>query len=130
MGGPPTASPVLGPPIRRPGEGGVPQPLGSGNAGGLRGFVRDNGLGPFFVGAFLLSLVGQAIAGHADFNDQMSVDGLQRGLPRRVRHLVRPRRGRLGEPAVGVAAILPLHRGDGMAAATRFTGAEAGGSGP
>ncbi|MDQ0688287.1 fluoride ion exporter CrcB/FEX [Streptomyces sp. B4I13] len=45
---------------------------------GPRGFVRDNGLGLFFLGAFLLSLVGQAIAGHADFNDQMAVDGLQR----------------------------------------------------
>ncbi|AVV44438.1 hypothetical protein PYK79_46175 [Streptomyces sp. ID05-04B] len=44
---------------------------------GLRGFVHDNGLGLFFLGAFLLSLIGQAIAGHADFNDQMAVEGLQ-----------------------------------------------------
>jgi hypothetical protein len=45
-------------------------------AGG-RGFVRDNGLGLFFTVAFLLALVGQAIAGHADFNNQMAADQLQ-----------------------------------------------------
>lgn len=46
--------------------------------GGPRGFVRDNGLGLFFTVAFLLALVGQAIAGHADFNNQMAADQLQR----------------------------------------------------
>ncbi|MET7355701.1 DUF6766 family protein [Streptomyces mirabilis] len=45
-------------------------------AGG-RGFVRDNGLGLFFTVAFLLALVGQAIAGHANFNNQMAADQLQ-----------------------------------------------------
>lgn len=45
--------------------------------GGVRGFLRDNGLGLFFTVAFLLTLVGQAIAGHADFNNQLAVDGLQ-----------------------------------------------------
>ncbi|MFE5371177.1 DUF6766 family protein [Streptomyces mirabilis] len=45
-------------------------------AGG-RGFVRDNGLGLSFTVAFLLALVGQAIAGHADFNNQMAADQLQ-----------------------------------------------------
>ncbi|MEV4038617.1 DUF6766 family protein [Streptomyces umbrinus] len=45
--------------------------------GGVRGFLRDNGLGLFFTVAFLLALVGQAIAGHADFNNQLAVDGLQ-----------------------------------------------------
>ncbi|NUP22628.1 MAG: hypothetical protein HOZ81_42525 [Streptomyces sp.] len=44
---------------------------------GLPGFVRDNGLGLFFTIGFLLSLAGQAIAGHADFNNQMAVDQLQ-----------------------------------------------------
>ncbi|MFI6930783.1 DUF6766 family protein [Streptomyces sp. NPDC050287] len=45
--------------------------------GGLRGFVHDNGLGLFFTVAFLLTLVGQAIAGHADFNNQLVTDQLQ-----------------------------------------------------
>ncbi|CAM5250137.1 DUF6766 family protein [Streptomyces aurantiogriseus] len=44
---------------------------------GLWGFVRDNGLGLFFTVAFLLTLAGQAIAGHADFNHQMRADQLQ-----------------------------------------------------
>lgn len=39
--------------------------------------MRDNGLGLFFTVAFLLTLVGQAIAGHADFNNQMAADQLQ-----------------------------------------------------
>ncbi|MEI5528174.1 DUF6766 family protein [Streptomyces brasiliscabiei] len=45
--------------------------------GGLRAFVRDNGLGLFFIIAFLLALAGQAVAGHADFNDQMVADQLR-----------------------------------------------------
>ncbi|MDQ1032615.1 hypothetical protein QF035_010197 [Streptomyces umbrinus] len=44
---------------------------------GLRGFVQDNGLGLFFTAAFVLALVGQAFAGHADFNNQMAADQLQ-----------------------------------------------------
>ncbi|MFJ9752579.1 DUF6766 family protein [Streptomyces chartreusis] len=43
----------------------------------MRAFVRDNGLGLFFTVTFLLALVGQALAGHADFNDQMVADQLQ-----------------------------------------------------
>ncbi|MGV9454584.1 DUF6766 family protein [Streptomyces sp. NPDC003635] len=46
-------------------------------ARGPRGFLRDNGLGLFFTVAFLLALVGQAIAGHADFNNQLAADQLQ-----------------------------------------------------
>ncbi|MFH8803341.1 DUF6766 family protein [Streptomyces sp. NPDC017936] len=42
--------------------------------GGLRGFVRDNALGLTFMAAFLLTLVGQAIAGRADLNDQLVAD--------------------------------------------------------
>ncbi|MFF8972734.1 DUF6766 family protein [Streptomyces sp. NPDC014995] len=45
--------------------------------GRLWGFVRDNGLGLFFTVAFLLTLVGQAIAGQADFNDQLAADRLR-----------------------------------------------------
>jgi hypothetical protein len=36
----------------------------------MRGFVRSNGLGLFFGGIFLLTLIGQALVGHADFNHQ------------------------------------------------------------
>ncbi|MDX3244167.1 DUF6766 family protein [Streptomyces sp. ME18-1-4] len=45
--------------------------------GRVRGFVRDNGLGLFFTVTFLFALVGQAIAGHADFNNQLAVEQLQ-----------------------------------------------------
>ena len=41
-----------------------------------RGFLRDNGLGLAFGLGFLLSLVGQAIAGQADFNNQLAAEGL------------------------------------------------------
>jgi hypothetical protein len=41
-----------------------------------RGFLRDNGLGLAFGTAFLLALAGQAVAGHAEFNDQLAADGL------------------------------------------------------
>jgi hypothetical protein len=36
----------------------------------MRRFLRDNGLSIFFLALFLAALVGQAIAGHADFNEQ------------------------------------------------------------
>ena len=36
----------------------------------MRRFLYENGLSLFFFGLFLLSLVGQAIAGHAEFNNQ------------------------------------------------------------
>ncbi|MFD7276829.1 DUF6766 family protein [Streptomyces sp. NPDC059862] len=42
----------------------------------MRRFVRDNGLTLSFGIAFLLALVGQAVAGHADFNNQLADDGL------------------------------------------------------
>ncbi|MFD9337815.1 DUF6766 family protein [Streptomyces sp. NPDC060028] len=42
------------------------------------GFWRDNSLTLAFGSAFLLVLVGQAVAGHAEFNDQLTIDGLQR----------------------------------------------------
>ncbi|MFF7296160.1 DUF6766 family protein [Streptomyces sp. NPDC008265] len=42
-----------------------------------RGFWRENGLTLAFGIAFLVVLVFQAIAGHAEFNAQMTVDGLQ-----------------------------------------------------
>jgi hypothetical protein len=32
--------------------------------------LRDNGLGLCFLALFLLALVGQAIAGHADYNTE------------------------------------------------------------
>jgi hypothetical protein len=41
----------------------------------MRRALRDNGLSIVFGLLFLGSLVGQAIAGHADFNDQQLADG-------------------------------------------------------
>jgi hypothetical protein len=43
----------------------------------MRRFVHDNGLGLAFAGLFLASLLGQALAGHAQFNDQQLADGLE-----------------------------------------------------
>lgn len=42
-----------------------------------RGFWRENSLTLAFGIAFLVVLVFQAIAGHAEFNEQMTVDGFQ-----------------------------------------------------
>ncbi|MFH8573985.1 DUF6766 family protein [Streptomyces sp. NPDC017993] len=41
----------------------------------MRRFVRDNGLSLGFGVAFLLALAGQAIAGHAEFNNQIAAEG-------------------------------------------------------
>lgn len=43
----------------------------------MRDFVHDNGLTLGFGTAFLVVLAAQAIAGHAEFNQQLAVDGLQ-----------------------------------------------------
>lgn len=43
----------------------------------MRRWLRDNSLGLAFGFAFLLTLAGQAVAGRAEFNQQLSVDGLQ-----------------------------------------------------
>ncbi|KQX51017.1 MULTISPECIES: DUF6766 family protein [unclassified Streptomyces] len=42
-----------------------------------RGFWRENSLTLAFGIAFLVVLAGQAVAGHAEFNEEMTVDGLQ-----------------------------------------------------
>ncbi|MFE5561191.1 DUF6766 family protein [Streptomyces sp. NPDC056544] len=42
-----------------------------------RSFWRENSLTLAFGIAFLVVLAGQALAGHAEFNEQMAVDGLQ-----------------------------------------------------
>jgi hypothetical protein len=42
----------------------------------VKKFLRDNSLGLVFGGLFLIVLVGEAIAGHADFNQQQLTDGL------------------------------------------------------
>jgi uncharacterized protein DUF6766 len=44
----------------------------------VRRFIRDNGLTLAFAAAFLLSLAGQAAAGHTEFNNQQTIDGLVR----------------------------------------------------
>jgi hypothetical protein len=41
----------------------------------VRAFVRHNGLSLFFLGLFLAALVFQAIAGHADFNEDQDRHG-------------------------------------------------------
>ncbi|WP_328863006.1 DUF6766 family protein [Streptomyces sp. NBC_00306] len=43
----------------------------------MRRWLRDNSLGLVFGLAFVLTLAGQAIAGRAEFNQQLAVDGLQ-----------------------------------------------------
>ncbi len=42
-----------------------------------RGFLRDNALSLVFGGLFLLTLVGQAVSGTADYNAQQVVNGLE-----------------------------------------------------
>jgi hypothetical protein len=42
----------------------------------MRRFLRDNSLGLVFGLLFLIVLVGQAVAGHADFNQQQLTEGL------------------------------------------------------
>ncbi|MFF8605673.1 DUF6766 family protein [Streptomyces sp. NPDC015346] len=44
--------------------------------GRARRFLRHNSLGLFFMTTFLLALVGQAVAGHAEFNNQLISDGM------------------------------------------------------
>lgn len=46
-------------------------------AGPTKGFLRDNGLSLFFGTLFLLALVGQALTGHATYNNQAVTDGLE-----------------------------------------------------
>ncbi|WP_217181350.1 DUF6766 family protein [Streptomyces sp. AC495_CC817] len=46
--------------------------------GSVRRFLRDNGLGLTFLALFALALVGQAFAGHADFDNQLAAEDLQR----------------------------------------------------
>ncbi|GHB56409.1 hypothetical protein GCM10010347_28110 [Streptomyces cirratus] len=43
----------------------------------MRRFIRENSLTLAFGLAFLLALVGQALAGWADFDNQLATDGLQ-----------------------------------------------------
>jgi hypothetical protein len=43
----------------------------------MRHFLRENSLGLAFGLLFLLALIGQAVAGLADFNNQQLADGLQ-----------------------------------------------------
>jgi hypothetical protein len=43
---------------------------------GLARFVRDNGISLGFGLAFLFALAGQAVAGRAEFNNQLVADGL------------------------------------------------------
>jgi hypothetical protein len=42
----------------------------------MRTALRNNGLGLFFMVIFLLALIGQALVGHADYNNQQVSQGL------------------------------------------------------
>ena len=42
-----------------------------------RGFLRENGLSLAFGGVFLATLIGQSVAGLADFNSQQITDGFE-----------------------------------------------------
>jgi hypothetical protein len=42
----------------------------------MKKFLRENSLGLVFAVLFLIVLIGEAIAGHADFNQQQLTDGL------------------------------------------------------
>ncbi|WP_433824630.1 DUF6766 family protein [Actinoplanes sp. CA-015351] len=42
----------------------------------MKRFLRENALGLVFGGLFVVALIGQAIAGHAAFNQQQLTDGL------------------------------------------------------
>ncbi|CAL9650243.1 hypothetical protein SUDANB176_06601 [Streptomyces sp. enrichment culture] len=53
-----------------PGEGAAPARHRA------RLFLRHNSLGLSFLAAFLLALTGQAVAGHAEFNNQLVADGM------------------------------------------------------
>ncbi|MEV6175943.1 DUF6766 family protein [Streptomyces sp. NPDC052016] len=43
----------------------------------VRRFLLHNSLGLFFLTTFLLCLIGQAVAGHAEFNNQLVTDGME-----------------------------------------------------
>lgn len=43
----------------------------------MRRFLRENSLSLAFGIGFLLTLVGQAAAGHADFNNRLVSDGME-----------------------------------------------------
>jgi hypothetical protein len=43
----------------------------------MRRFLRDNGLGLLFGGLFLITLIGQAFAGQAQYNDQQISNGAE-----------------------------------------------------
>jgi hypothetical protein len=43
----------------------------------VRRFLRENGLGLTFLTLFALAVIGQAFAGHADFNNQLAAEDLQ-----------------------------------------------------
>jgi hypothetical protein len=44
----------------------------------MRRFLRENSLGLLFGVLFLIVLVAQAFAGHADYNQERIADGLPR----------------------------------------------------
>ena len=91
----------------------------------MRKFLRDNGLVLFFGAIFLLALVGQAFAGLPRLQRRAGRRRRRAGVAGRLPHLVRLRRRRRGELAVGVPAVLPLHLRDRLAGPARLAGVQA-----
>lgn len=52
-----------------------PRSSDSSRSARFRCFLRDNSLGLAFLAGFLITLVGPAVAGHADFNNQLASEG-------------------------------------------------------
>ena len=81
--------------------------------------------------SFPVALVLQAIAGHADFNEDQLRHGDPGGLARPLRHLLRVRHRGARELAVGVPAVHALHHPHRLARPARLTRVEgAGKAGP
>ena len=87
-------------------------------------FLRENGLRIFFGVDLPRRLVGQALAGHADFNHDQLAAPRRPDLARALRHVVGVRRRRDGELAVGVPAVHALHPRHRLAAAARLAGVQ------
>ena len=82
-------------------------------------FIRDNSLTLAFLLLLLLALIGQAISGVAEYNQQQIADGAQQLSV--VQYLTSSSFARYRrELAVRIPAVCPLHRGHNMACTTRI----------
>ena len=81
----------------------------------MRDFVRENGLSLFFAAIFSLTIVAQSFAGQHAFNADQAAHGGGAVLVVALRALLRLRRGRDGELAVGVPPVHAVHPRHGLA---------------